>query len=89
MIKPQNAAGEGKPTTPAEKVPPRANMGPLRASVRCRDCQHFTPDTINPPQGLGRCAVTLTGLPPAPVRGYAACYPMALRQCPNFEGIES
>ena len=27
-----------------------------RPSITCGDCQHFTPDTINPPAGMGTCA---------------------------------
>ena len=73
--------------TQAEKVPPRANMAPSRVS--CGACLHFIPGQPLPGQSLGRCTLTLPGLPPAPVRGYAACYPLAPRQCQSYEGIES
>lgn len=74
--------------TQAPKVDQNANIGPLRASVRCGDCQHYQPDSVNPPQGSGRCALTLTGLPPAPVRGYGVCYPFSLRYCAHFQPLE-
>jgi len=77
------AAGIGNPTTQAPKVAQNANMGPLRA--RCGDCQHYQPDSVNPPQGIGRCALTLTGLPP--VRGYP-CYPFTPRTCTSFQPLE-
>ena len=83
--RPQNApkaAGIGNPTTPAEKVAQNANM------ARCGVCLHFTPDTINPPQGVGRCGVTLTGLPPAGGRGYGVCYPFSPRHCAHFQPLE-
>jgi hypothetical protein len=31
--------------------------------VRCRDCRHWTPDAINPPHGLGKCAIRAWRLP--------------------------
>jgi len=68
-------------STPAEKIAPGANLGPLRVS--CVACSHFLPDTINPSEGLGRCGVTGTG-PPAGGNGYA-CFPMAPRQCPAYQ----
>lgn len=80
--KPSEGAGIGNPTTPPEKIEQRANM------AHCGACLHFTPDTINPPQGVGRCTVTLTGLPPAPVRGYGVCYPFSLRTCAHFQPLE-
>ena len=80
-------SGVGIDTTRTEKVPPRANMAPSRVS--CGACLHFIPGQPLPGQSLGRCTLTLPGLPPAPVRGYAACYPLAPRQCQSYEGIES
>ncbi len=78
---PPKAAGIGNPTTPAEKVAQSANM-------RCADCANFRPDTINPPQGVGRCTVTLTGLPPKGGTGYGACYPFSPRRCTHFQSLE-
>lgn len=88
-MKPQNApeaAGIGNDSTPGQKIAQRPDMGPLR---RCGDCLSFQPDAVNPPQGIGRCALTITGLPPAPVRGYGCCYPFSPRQCPSYEGAAS
>ena len=75
-------SGVGIGTTPAAKVAQNANM------ARCGACSRFIPDSVNPPEGVGRCAVTLTGLPPAPVRGYGACYPFSPRTCANFQPLE-
>jgi hypothetical protein len=61
---------------------------PAPATVHCRDCQHFTPDAINPPEGVGFCGATLTGLPPKGQRGYGCCYPSSPRACPNFQQKE-
>ncbi len=73
--------------TPAEKVPPRANMAPSRVS--CGACLHFIPGQPLPGESLGRCTVTMTCLPPAGGSGHGAPYPMAPRTCPSYEGIES
>ena len=51
------------------------------ATVRCRDCRHFQPDTINPEQGLGACAAR-DGL----AQGEPPPYPHAQRRCNSFEG---
>ena len=65
-----------------------AELQDVGAPVSCRDCTHFQPDTINPPQGAGRCAVTLTGLPPAPLNGsYGVCYPFTPRTCSHFQPL--
>lgn len=78
------AAGVGNPTTPPAKAAQNANM------ARCGACSRYTPDTVNPPQGAGRCAVTLTGLPPAPLNGsYGVCYPFTPRTCTHHERNES
>ena len=80
-------SGVGTDTTPATTMQHGADMAPSRVS--CGTCLHFLPGQPLPGQSLGRCTLTLAGLPPAPVRGYAACYPLAPRQCQSFEGIES
>lgn len=72
--------------TPAEKMQHRANTGPSR--VFCGQCLHFLPDTINPAQGIGTCSLTGAGPPSVASGDYAACYPMAPRKCPSYEGIE-
>lgn len=78
-----SASGLGTDTTSAPSVQPAPRKQPQR--VACGTCLHFLPDTINPAQGVGRCTLTISGLPPAPVRGYAACYPLAPRQCQSYE----
>ena len=55
--------------------------------VLCGTCLHFLPDPINRAQGIGRCEITETGLPPSGGTGYRACYPMAPRTCPDFKEI--
>jgi hypothetical protein len=44
-----------------------------RPSITCGDCQHFTPDTINPPAGMGTCN-----------RGHGTHYPMTAHRCASF-----
>jgi hypothetical protein len=44
-----------------------------RPSVTCGDCQHFTPDVLNPPAGMGICA-----------NGHGTHYPMTTRRCAEF-----
>jgi len=40
------------------------NSGPIPSPgpVRCRDCNHWVPDTINPAGGLGQCEKNVPGL---------------------------
>ena len=45
-----------------------------RPPVTCGDCQHFTPDTINPPAGMGTCA-----------SGHGMHYPMQQHRCGEFQ----
>ena len=71
--------------TPAEKMQHRADMAPSRVS--CGDCAEFTPDAINPAQGVGTCSVTSNGMPPVASRGYGCCFPTAPRQCPDFKEL--
>ena len=73
--------------TPAEKMQHRADMTPSRVS--CGTCLHFVPDSINPAQGVGRCEVTGAGPPSVASGDYAACYPLAPRTCPSYEGNET
>lgn len=72
--------------TPAEKMQHGPDMTPSRVS--CGTCLHFVPDTINPAQGIGTCSLTGAGPPSVASGDYAACYPMAPRKCPSYEGIE-
>lgn len=74
------------PTEPLS-VQHRADMAPSRAS--CGTCLHFLPDSINPAQGVGRCEVTGAGPPSVASGDYAACYPLAPRTCPSYEGNET
>jgi hypothetical protein len=71
-----------------ENVEELAAQEPKPAWVRCGDCVHFHPGEPLPAQSLGHCRLTATGLPPKPVRGYAACFPMAPRQCNDYEAKE-
>ena len=64
-------SGMGIDATPAAPMQHRADMAPSR--VACGDCLHFLPDTVNPPQGVGRCGVTGTGPPSVEHGDYAAC----------------
>ena len=73
-------------TIPATPMQHSAAMAPSRVS--CGTCLHFLPDTINPAQGVGHCGVTGAG-PPSGGSGYKACYPMAPRTCPSYEGNET
>lgn len=54
------------------KIP--ARVVPL---VRCGDCQHFEPDSVNPPAGIGRCRVDAAADRPP--------WPNAPRRCDHFE----
>lgn len=81
-------SGMGIDATPAASVQHGADTGPSRVS--CGTCLHFLPDTVNPAQGVGRCAMTLTGLPPAPLNGsYGVPYPFTPRTCTHHERNES
>lgn len=51
--------------------------------VRCRDCQHFEPDHVNPAQGIGRCRIGAAGDPAD--RDYRQPYPANPRRCDQFE----
>ncbi|MDE2154856.1 MAG: hypothetical protein KGJ32_03030 [Xanthomonadaceae bacterium] len=44
-----------------------------RPLVTCGDCQYFTPDTINPPAGMGTCA-----------SGHGMHYPMKAHRCAGY-----
>lgn len=65
-----------------------ACVHPEQDMAHCGACSHFLPDTINPAQAVGRCGVTGAG-PPSGGSGYKACYPMAPRTCPSYEGNET
>ncbi|MHB1322330.1 MAG: TubC N-terminal docking domain-related protein [Acidithiobacillus ferrivorans] len=72
----------------ATDATPAACVRPEQDMAHCGACSHFLPDAINPAQGVGRCGVTGAG-PPSGGDGYKACYPMAPRQCPSYEGNET
>ena len=61
------------------------NRPPAPAAVTCGSCAEFTPDAINPAQGVGRCSLTANGLPPIASRGYGCCFPMAPRTCSDYK----
>ncbi|WP_215844209.1 hypothetical protein HHS34_010505 [Acidithiobacillus montserratensis] len=60
-----------------EAAPPE----PVTCCARCANFQHGEP---NPAESLGRCGVTLSGLPPPGGTGYRAPSPGARRTCPKF-----
>ena len=45
-----------------------------RPPVTCEGCQHFTPDTINPPAGMGTCSA-----------GKGSHYPAQQHRCDTFD----
>lgn len=51
-----------------------------RPIVHCRDCTHFVRDTVNPAEGMGRCAADREPMPKEPMP-----YPHAARECERFE----
>ena len=56
---------------------------PGPAHVRCGQCTHFVPDPINPPAGIGTCAVAGEG-----AAGFVL-YPHKPRVCSNFAAAET
>ena len=56
---------------------PSSSAHPERESVRCGDCQHFVADSINPPGGIGNCAIAGEGS-----RGLL--YPFKYHECGDF-----
>ncbi|MFA5730859.1 MAG: hypothetical protein WC934_02510 [Acidithiobacillus sp.] len=68
--------------TPAACVRPEQDM------AHCGACSHFLPGQPLPGQSLGTCSLTGAG-PPSGGSGYKACYPMAPRTCPSYEGNET
>ena len=66
----------------AEKLPVLAARmdnplsGPVLALVRCGQCQHFEPDTVNPAEGLGCCG--------AGAEGERLPWPNAPRRCGSW-----
>ena len=50
-----------------------------RPSVTCGACRHFMRDTVNPAEGIGRCARGVT-----PRSEESALYPRAQRRCAQF-----
>jgi rubrerythrin len=49
------------------------------SEVTCGTCDNFTPDTVNPGEGIGSCS-----LKRYPKAGQPSPWPMARRQCPAF-----
>lgn len=52
--------GHSEKNTPGKSARLPARMdnplsAPVLALVRCGQCRHFEPDTVNPAQGIGRC----------------------------------
>ncbi len=75
-------------TTKAEKNDSRGISGPATGIVTCGDCQSYQANAENPARGLGRCSLTLTGLPPAGGNGYRAPFPFSRRTCSLFAARE-
>ena len=71
--------------TPTASVRPEPSMAPQSApaTVTCGSCVRFQPGTTK--MGIGVCSATSNGLPPKEQRGYLAAYPLAPRQCRDFD----
>jgi hypothetical protein len=67
----------------ATPATPATQKSPVVSLVQCRDCQHFEPDQVNPPAGLGNCRINADGDPASP--GYRAPWPTLPRRCNQFE----
>lgn len=74
LSRPPTGSGEKSQRLRVEAAKTDKRVVPL---VRCRDCQHFEPDCVNPPAGLGRCRIDAAGnrLP----------WPRLNRRCDHFE----
>ncbi len=71
LPKPPEAPFVSYGSTPDRPSPP--------SPVTCGDCRHFERDAINPPAGIGRCALAL------PFRlGERSRWPMTNRYCPEW-----
>lgn len=75
---------EGEPT----ECPSCPWCGPVQAQrriprpvVECGECRHFTPDTINPPGGLGDCGNRTAAAP-------GLSWPFTTKQCPVWQPLE-
>ncbi len=75
-------------TTKAAKSDSRAISGPATGTVTCGGCQSYQANAENPARGLGRCSLTLTGLPPPGGTGYGAAFPRAPRTCTSYKSLE-
>lgn len=71
-------------TTAPAPMQHRANLAPQRVS--CGSCARFQPGPQ--PLSIGRCLATVDGQPPKDQRGYLAAFPMAVRSCPEFSGVQ-
>lgn len=49
---------------------------PVRSVATCGECQHFTPDPINPPAGMGQCS-----------KGHGMWHAGVARHCADFKRI--
>ena len=72
-----NAYARSFASHPWDLCRPSSSEHPKHECVRCGDCQHFVPDPINPPGGIGKCAITGDGS-----RGLL--YPFKYRECGDF-----
>jgi len=79
----------GSDSTQPEKIEKRAVSGPAMGTVTCGGCLNYQANVQNPARGLGRCSLTLTGLPPSGGTGYRAPYPFSCRVCSYFVAKET
>lgn len=56
--------------------------------VRCGDCANFIRDSINPPQGMGRCRVGAKTLPANHYGRAPSLWPFSERLCREFIACE-
>jgi len=78
----------GIDSTQPKKIEKKPVSAPAMGTVTCGSCLNYQANAENPARGLGRCALTLTGLPPAGGSGYRAPYPFSSRICPHFVARE-
>lgn len=70
--------------TPPEAVPDQGRQVPTRNPVQCLGCRHWIPDPINPPAGLGHCALE-EGMD---ARRRHAFFPMEMHHCDQREAAD-
>ncbi len=71
----------GHPTLPEASETCLKTQNPGISIVRCGNCRHFIPDSINPPAGIGDCEAGAW----QPRQNMPLQYPMAPRRCETYE----